>query len=54
MESQRPRVSPDGRFIAYYIGAAKNNVWAFDRERDTAARVTFGRFHERCGCRMAG
>jgi serine/threonine-protein kinase len=46
MDFHRPRVSPDGRLIAFYVGAAKNNVWAFDRTRDSAARVTFGRFHE--------
>jgi eukaryotic-like serine/threonine-protein kinase len=41
-----PRISPDGRFVAFFIGAAKNNVWVFDRERDTTTRVTFGRFHD--------
>jgi serine/threonine-protein kinase len=44
--SDRPRISPDGRTIAYYVGAAKNNVWLFDVDRGTTARRTFGRYHE--------
>jgi serine/threonine-protein kinase len=42
----RPRVSPDGGTVAYYVGAAKNNVWLYDMERGTTTRRTFGRFHE--------
>ena len=42
----RPRISPDGGTVAYYVGAAKNNVWLYDMERGTTTRRTFGRFHE--------
>jgi Tol biopolymer transport system component len=42
----RPRVSPDGGTVAYYVGAAKNNIWLYDIARGTATRRTFGRFHE--------
>jgi len=41
-----PRISPDGGVVAYYVGAAKNNVWLYDLERGTTTRRTFGRFHE--------
>ena len=41
-----PRISPDGGIVAYYVGAAKNNVWLYDMERGTTTRRTFGRFHE--------
>jgi Tol biopolymer transport system component len=41
-----PRVSPDGGTVAYYVGAAKNNVWLYDMERGITTRRTFGRFHE--------
>ena len=41
-----PRISPDGGTVAYYVGAAKNNVWLHDMERGTTTRRTFGRFHE--------
>ena len=41
-----PRLSPDGQTIAYYAGAAKNNVWLYDIGRGTTTRRTFGRFHQ--------
>ena len=41
-----PRISPDGGMVAYFVGAAKNNVWLYDMERGTTTRRTFGRFHE--------
>jgi serine/threonine-protein kinase len=41
-----PRVSPDGGTVAYFVGAAKNNVWLYDLEKGTTTRRTFGRFHE--------
>jgi serine/threonine-protein kinase len=40
-----PRVSPDGRTVAYLVAGAKTNVWTFDLERGVASRETFGRFH---------
>ncbi len=40
-----PRVSPDGRHIALFVGGAKNNVWVYDIARQTSTRVTFGRYH---------
>jgi Tol biopolymer transport system component len=40
-----PRFSPDGRRIALYVGAAKNNAWVYDLDRASAARVTAGRYH---------
>ena len=39
-----PRVSPDGRVLAYMVWGAKANVWTFDFERGVASRATFGRF----------
>ncbi len=40
-----PRVSPDGRRIAFTVSGAKNNVWVYETERGTSTRVTFGRYH---------
>ena len=39
-----PRVSPDGRTVAYMVWGAKPNVWLFDLDRAVASRTTFGRF----------
>lgn len=40
-----PRMSGDGRTIAYMVGGAKNNVWTYDLIRGVATRATAGRFH---------
>ena len=40
-----PRFSPDGRRIAIFVGAAKNNAWVYDIDRASATRVTAGRDH---------
>ena len=38
-----PRVSPDGRHLAYLVGRRDNrDVWVYDIERETARRLTFG------------
>ena len=41
-----PRFSPDGRRIAMFVGAAKNNAWVYDIDRASATRVTAGRYHD--------
>jgi eukaryotic-like serine/threonine-protein kinase len=38
---QGPRVSPDGRVIALVRGAANNQVWRLDLEREAFSQVTF-------------
>ncbi len=40
-----PRFSPEGRRIAMFVGAAKNNAWVYDIDRASATRVTAGRYH---------
>ncbi len=40
-----PRFSPDGRFIALWVGGAKNNVWIYDVTREASTQATFGRYH---------
>ncbi|MGE4224146.1 MAG: protein kinase [Vicinamibacterales bacterium] len=39
------RISPDGTRVAATVAAAKNNVWVYDLERETATPVTAGRYH---------
>ena len=39
------RFSPDGKRVAATMAGAKNNVWIYDLERETAAPVTAGRYH---------
>jgi serine/threonine-protein kinase len=37
-----PRLSPDGRRLAYTVGASKSaNVWVYDLERQTPTQLTF-------------
>jgi hypothetical protein len=36
-----PRVSPDGRSIAFHMQDQANDVWTFDAERDLLTRLTF-------------
>jgi serine/threonine-protein kinase len=38
---QEPRVSPDGRVIALVRGAANNQIWRFDLDREAFSQVTF-------------
>ncbi len=38
---QEPRVSPEGRVIALVRGAANNQIWRFDLEREAFSQVTF-------------
>ena len=38
-----PRLSPDGRRIAFHIEAAKNDIWVYDIPRATTTRMMFGR-----------
>ena len=39
-----PRISPDGRTLAYTVSGAKPSVWLFDFDRAVSSRATFGRF----------
>jgi len=38
-----PRISPDGRWVAFFIGGqvGQNQVWLYDLTRDTLRRLTF-------------
>jgi Tol biopolymer transport system component len=38
---ERPRVSPDGKFLAVSVAAANDSVWVEDFERKTLTRLTF-------------
>ena len=42
---QFPRITADGRTIAYMVVGAKNSVWTYEMERGVAARATAARFH---------
>ncbi len=35
-----PRLSPDGRRIAFFTGGSRNDIWLYDISRDTLTRLT--------------
>jgi Tol biopolymer transport system component len=37
-----PRISPDGKRIAYYLDASSRDIWSYDVAHDAKAALTFG------------